>query len=142
MSYQLLNSISSSTDLDTIAFFELVVDYSPEFVEKLNLLLTWSVTPLQYGDHRPFASVTLLRGWCDKALKRASRRDCPPPDEFMQDRLFDWLDLSDVTGEPKNIRAVALLLDNLIQNEVFSYNNYVQRLIARGEPGLSFNEVR
>jgi len=117
------------------------MDYPPEFIGKLDLLLTWSVTPLQYGDHRPYACVTLLRAWHEKAAKRATRRDYTPPDEFIQDRLFDWLDSSDVAGDPKHIREVSLLLENLIQNDLFSYANYIQRLIARGEPGLSFSEV-
>jgi mediator of RNA polymerase II transcription subunit 12 len=100
------------------------------------------VTPLQYGDHRPFAAVTLLRIWRDKAGDRATRRDCTPPDEFLQDRLFDWLDSSGAAGEGDNIRAVSLLFGKLVKHELFSYASYIQRLIARGEPGLSFAEVR
>jgi mediator of RNA polymerase II transcription subunit 12 len=113
----------------------------PTFVKKLDMLLTWSVTPLQYGDHRPFAAVTLIRNWRNKTGDRASRRDFTPPDEFLQDQLFDWLDSSDVSGEPKNIRAVALLFGKLVKHELFSYTSYIQRLIARGEPGISYTEV-
>ena len=138
---QLLNSISNSTDLETIAYFDPGSDKSPEFMSKLDMLLTWTVTPLQYGDHRPFACVTLLHNWREKAVKRASRRDSTPPNEFIQDGIFLWLDTSDVAGEPRNIRFVALLLDNLIQSDLFSYGNYIQRLIARGESGLSYAEV-
>jgi len=60
----------------------------------------------------------------------------------MHDQIFHWLDTSDVAGEPKNIYAVALLLGEMVKSELFMYANYIQRLIARGEPGLSFNEVR
>src|SRR5271168_765747 len=79
------------------------------FKEKIDLLLTWSVTPWQYGDHRPFAAATLIRTWRDKACDRASRRNVATPSEFLQDQLFDWLDTSEVAGEARNIRDVALL---------------------------------
>ena len=105
------------------------------------MLLTWSVTSLQYGDHRPFAAVTLIRLWRDRAHDRASRRGVATPSEFLQDQLFDWLDVSEVAGEAANIRDVALLYGKLVKHEVFSYASYIQRLIARGEIGLSYTEV-
>jgi mediator of RNA polymerase II transcription subunit 12 len=111
------------------------------FKEKIDLLLTWSVTPLQYGDHRPFAAATLIRTWRDKACDRASRRNVATPSEFLQDQLFDWLDASEVAGEASNIRDVALLYGNLVKYDVFSYASYIQRLVARGEVGLSNTEV-
>lgn len=106
------------------------------------MLLTWCVTPLQYGEHRPFAAVTLIRNWRDHAGERATRRDFTPPDEFLQDQLFEWLDSSEVAGEPENIRSVSLLFGKLVKHGIFSYASYIQRLIARGEPGLSYAEVR
>lgn len=106
---------------------------NPGFKEKLDLLLTWSVTPLQYGDHRPFAAATLIRIWRDKARDRASRRDISTPSDFLQNQLFDWLDKSETAGDPKNIRDVALLYGKLVKYETFSYTGYMQRLIARGE---------
>lgn len=128
--------------METIPFFDQITDYSPEFAEKLDTLLTWSVTPFQYGDHRPYAAVTLLRNWRDKVVEQATQRDSTSPDEFIHDQLFDWLDLSGAAGEPKSLRALALLLGELVKSELFLYTNYIQRLIARGEPGLSYNEVR
>jgi len=110
------------------------------FKEKLDMLLTWSVTPLQYGDHRPFAAVSLVRIWRDRACERANRRDVETPSEFLQDQLFDWLDSSEVAGDPNNIRDVTLLYGKLVKHEVFSYPSYIQRLIARGER-LSSTEV-
>jgi mediator of RNA polymerase II transcription subunit 12, fungi type len=112
------------------------------FPEKLHVLLSWSVTPLQYGDHRPFAAATLIRNWRDRACDRATRRDFTPPDAFLQDQLFDWLDSSEIASEPGCIQAVALLFGNLLKCELFSYASYIQRLVARGEQGLSFTEVR
>lgn len=109
---------------------------------KLDILLTWSVTPLQYGDHRPFAAATLIESWINQACDRACRRDTGTPSEFLQDQLFDWLDTSDVAGESSNIRNVALLYGKLVRHHVFSYSGYIQRLIARAEPGLAFTDVR
>jgi hypothetical protein len=63
------------------------------------------------------------------------------PREFIQDQLFDWLDGSDTAAAEENKRMVPLLFGMLVEYELFSYANYIQRLIARGEPGLSFTEV-
>lgn len=127
--------------MTTISFFQNELDNTPAFKEKLDMLLTWSVTPLQYGDHRPFAAVTLTRLWRDRACERATRRDIETPNDFLQDQLFDWLDTSEVAGEAKNLRNVALLYGKLVKQELFSYTKYIQRLIARGESGLSFTEA-
>ncbi|KAK0226153.1 hypothetical protein IW262DRAFT_1457387 [Armillaria fumosa] len=136
---KLLNSISRTTDINSISFFSDNVLDDPK--HKLDMLLTWSITPLQFGDHRPFAAITLIRNWRQRAGERALRREDRSPDEFIQDQLFSWLDSSEVAGDPKNIRAVALLFGKLIQRELFSYGSYIQRLIARGEQGLSFNDA-
>ncbi|KDR75321.1 hypothetical protein GALMADRAFT_249351 [Galerina marginata CBS 339.88] len=133
---KLLNSIFGDTEIGSISYFRQDIN-DISFKEKLDLLLDWSVTPLQYGDHRPFAAVTLIRIWRDKARDRASRRDITIPSELLQDRLFDWLDTSDVAGDPNNIRYIALLYGKLVKHEIFSYASYIQRLIARGEAGLS-----
>jgi len=126
--------------MNSIAYFREDIN-DPSFKEKLDMLLTWSVTPLQYGDHRPFAAVTLICIWKEKACVRASRRDITKPNDFLQDQLFDWLDASEIAGETNIIPDVALLYGKLIKHEVFSYSNYVQRLIARGEPGVRYTEV-
>lgn len=128
--------------MSSLPFFHHSSDYSSGLTEKLDTLLTWSVTPLQFGDHRPFAAVTLIRHWRDRASDRATRRGSTPPDEVLQDRLFDWLDTSDIAGEAGNIRAVALLFGKLVKHDLFSYSVYIQRLIARGETGLTPAEVR
>jgi mediator of RNA polymerase II transcription subunit 12 len=113
--------------------------------ERIGILLVWSVTPLQYGEHRRYAVATLLRQWQTKRDERALRRDSAVSlgahDEFLQDCLFDWLDSSEVAGDPANISAVALLYYQLIKQDLFSYNKYTQRLIARGDVGLSSAEV-
>ncbi|KAJ7497070.1 hypothetical protein FB451DRAFT_214151 [Mycena latifolia] len=139
---QLLNSISNKTDMASVAFFSTEhLDDCLVFIDKLQMLLTWSVTPLQFGDHRPFAAVTLIRNWRDKVGDRATRRDFAGPDEFLQDQLFDWLDTSDVAGDPHNLSAVAILFGKLVKDDLFSYAGYIQRLVARGESSLSFSEA-
>ncbi|KAJ7039194.1 hypothetical protein C8F04DRAFT_1087468 [Mycena alexandri] len=139
---QLLNSISNKTDMASVTFFSTDhLDDCVAFGDKLQMLLTWSVTTLQFGDHRPFAAVTLIRNWRDKVGDRATRRDFPGPDEFLQDHLFDWLDTSDIAGDPQNLRAVAILFGKLVKDDLFSYAVYIQRLVARGESGLFYSEV-
>ncbi|KAJ7078858.1 hypothetical protein B0H15DRAFT_526897 [Mycena belliarum] len=139
---QLLNSISDKTDMASVSFFSTDhLDDSLVFVDKLQMLLTWSVTPLQFGDHRPFAAVTLIRNWRAKVGDRATRRDFAGPHEFLQDQLFDWLDTSDVAGDAHNLSAVAILFGKLVRDDLFSYTGYIQRLVARGESGLTFSEV-
>lgn len=96
---------------------------------------------MQYGDHRPYAARTLLQAWRDRAEERAIRRDSASPDEVIQDELFDWLDVSEIAGEEKNVVAVSVLFGELIEQGLFSFDKYIQRLIARGEPGLSYTEV-
>ena len=113
---------------------------SDAFAAKLEFLLTWAVTPLQYGDHRPYAAAGLLQVWRNRAEERAIRRDAPSPDEAVQGLLFDWLNTSDVAHEPGNLPAVALLLGQLVKHGLFSYDAYMQRLIARGEEGLSYTD--
>lgn len=137
---KLLNSISSKTDLNNPPFCLYSADDGSRLAEKLHVLLTWSVTRLQHGDHRPFAAATLIRNWRDRAGDRATRRDFTPPDAFLQDQLFDWLDSSEMASKPCSLQAVALLFENLLKFELFSYANYIQRLVARGEQGLSFSE--
>ncbi|KAL5506968.1 SRB8 [Sanghuangporus vaninii] len=138
---KLLNSITSRTELNSLAFFGTSGDSQPEiFSRKLFLLLSWGVCWLQYGDHRPYAAATLLRQWRDRAEERACRRDIESPDDFIQDGLFDWLDTDPKLCDDRNLTMTTLLFGELIQKGLFSYDRYIQRLIARGEMGLSFNE--
>ncbi|ESK91038.1 rna polymerase ii mediator complex component [Moniliophthora roreri MCA 2997] len=137
---EMLNSITNDTDVATLPFFPVASEDWSGMPEKLTTLLTWSVTPLQFGDHRPFVTVTLIRHWRLKAGERANRRDVMPPDELLQDRLFEWLDSAEVSKDTQNIRTIALLYGELVKHHLFSYTGYLQRLIARGESGLSFAE--
>jgi mediator of RNA polymerase II transcription subunit 12, fungi type len=111
------------------------------FMNKLDMLLTWSITHHHYGDHRPYAVATLLSQWVDNSEDRALRRGLPPPDEMLQDRLFDWLDTSNAITDAANLVAMTVMFGELIGCSIFSYAKYIQRLIARGEKGLRADEV-
>lgn len=141
----MLNSISRITDINDCPFFDSISNtVSPViFYNKLSTLLTWSVTSLQYGDHRPYVVFSLLRRWRDKYSERATRRDLSSsyPEEFLQDQLFDWLDESEGAGDEVNIGRVAAVFGKLVKEGLFGYAEYVQRLVARGEQGLSYAQV-
>ena len=122
-------------------FFDPSPAHLPSFPEKLDILLTWSITSLQHGDHRPYAAVSLLRYWRNQEEERAIRRGRDGPDDFIQDQLFDWLDASDIAVNPANLNSVALVFGQLVKQGLFSYPRYIQRLIARGEQGLDSNKV-
>jgi len=128
--------------MNSVTYFDQDTQNLSDFNVKVDVLLTWSVTPLQYGDHRPFAAATLIRLWRNRACDRANRRDTTTPSHFLQDQLFNWLDTSEVAGETRNMGDVALLFENLVKNETFSYSSYIQRLVARAEPGLCMTDVR
>ena len=137
----MLNSFTSSSDVNSMHFFDETSDDPAVFARKLDLLVTWSVTPLQFGDHRPYVAASLLQLWRDLAEDRAIRRGRDSPDEIIQDLLFDWLDSNEVAADNRNLASVAFLFGQLVKRGLFSYAKYIQRLIARGEYGLSASEV-
>jgi mediator of RNA polymerase II transcription subunit 12, fungi type len=69
------------------------------------------------------------------------RRDFTSPDDFLQDRLFDWLDENELAGEEANLSSVVGLFGKLVRDSLFEYAKYIQRLVARGELGLSYTQV-
>ncbi|PFH52051.1 hypothetical protein AMATHDRAFT_57831 [Amanita thiersii Skay4041] len=137
---KLLNSISEKTDLNTISFLQCLTEDMAHFAAKIDIVFTWSISSHQYGDHRPFAAVTLIKLWREKFCERASRRDLLSPDHSLQDILFDWLDTCEAAGEKHNTKSVVMLYSLLIDHGLFHFPAYIQRLIARGESGLSFTE--
>lgn len=132
---QILNSISSVTDMSTIEFFSCNATDHPStstFYNKLDTLLTWSVTPLQFGPHRTYAAVFLLSQY----RQRTARREVSS--SALQDYLFDWLDTSEVAVESGNLRSVSALFGKLVKDGLFDYAAYLQRLVARGGENLSY----
>lgn len=125
------------TDMSKIGFFPSHSGgpLSSVFAEKLDTLLTWAVTPLQFGPHRPFAAATLLGQYCERTARR--ELSCAT----LHDYLFDWLDTSDVAADSANLGSVSALFGKLVKDSLFDYAAYIQRLVARSEPGLSCSEV-
>ena len=138
---QLLNSVTDANDMLKIKILAIPLEDTDGFSNKLDMLLTWSITQHQYGDHRPYAVATLLLRWVDHSEDRAQRRGLSPPDEILQDRLFDWLDTSKVVTNTSNLAALTMMFGELISRGLFSYSKYIQRLIARGESGLLVTQV-
>ncbi|KAJ3559369.1 hypothetical protein NM688_g388 [Phlebia brevispora] len=139
---KLLNAFSGNSDIDSISYFDACLDDPACFARKLDILLTWSVTPLQFGDHRGYVAATLLQSYSDRAEERAIRRGRDPPEDVIQDHLFEWLDSSKAAGDATTLPNVAVLYGQLLKRGIFSYPQYIQRLIARGEQGLLVTEVR
>ncbi|VDC06366.1 unnamed protein product [Peniophora sp. CBMAI 1063] len=129
-----LNSISIETNIDNFIYLD-APTRSPVFARKVERLLTWAVTPLQFGDHRPYAAATLLQRWRERLVPRSRSRD----QDTLQDLLFEFLDANEPNAQ--SLPAIALLYGELVKSGLFSYELYIQRLIARCEPGLSFSDV-
>jgi len=137
-----MNAITPRTSLESMNILlgtNVETDFANDlFWDRAYVLLDWSVTPLQYGDHRIYAVANVLRQSKEKLDEQLALRDpsSPQGDALFQMRLFEWLDTSKTVGELDNRRTVALLLGKLIKLQLFSYAQYVQRLIARGDVGL------
>ncbi|KAF9137964.1 RNA polymerase II mediator complex subunit [Mortierella sp. GBA39] len=129
---------------------------------RVNTLCEWAITNSRYGHHRIFLVGTLLRLWRDSPslavhlspLEKASR---------LQSALIEFLDSFNGTHHPLSqsddsshghhqqqqhldhhqqhlqhssddvLEAMARLFGNLIHDRLFSYQQYIQRLIARGD---------
>lgn len=129
---------------------------------RVNTLCEWAITNSRYGHHRIFLVGTLLRLWRDSPnlavhlspLEKASR---------LQSALLEFLDSFNGTHHPLSqsdnsshghhqqqqhldhheqhlqhssedvLEAMARLFGNLIRDRLFSYQQYIQRLIARGD---------
>ncbi|KAG0270717.1 RNA polymerase II mediator complex subunit, partial [Linnemannia exigua] len=129
---------------------------------QVHTLCEWAITNSRYGHHRIFLVGTLLRLWRDSPslavhlspLEKASR---------LQAALLEFLDSFNGTHHPPSqsddsihghhqqqqhldhhqqhlqhssedvLEAMARLFGNLIHDRLFSYQQYLQRLIARGD---------
>ncbi|KAG8213524.1 hypothetical protein J3R82DRAFT_10156 [Butyriboletus roseoflavus] len=111
---QKLNSISCTTDVSKIGFFPSPSGdpSSSVFTEKLDTLLTWAVTSLQFGPRCPLAAVTLLGQYHARTASR--ELSCA----ILHDYLFDWLDTSDVAAD---LRSVSALFRKLVKDSLFDY---------------------
>ena len=143
---QILNNLTGSTDINAIRYLEnadgsLIDQSSKVFESRLNILLTWSVVPLQFGDHRPYVACTILSKWKEEAKIRSIRRRTSANND-LQERLFDWLKNEQVARDhAQNLRAVTRLYGELSKKKLFSFEAFVRRLMAIGEIGSSRKEV-
>src|SRR5258708_34063597 len=81
---------TATTEIYT--FFDGGIESVQLFAAKLDRLLTWSVTLLQFGDHRPYVAATILRRARAQWGARAARLNSAAPAGKLQDLLFEWLD--------------------------------------------------
>lgn len=141
----MLNAVSINTDIATLHTRYFGADQA-QLSAKLDILLTWAISPTQYGHHRHYLVVTIISAWCDQQNDRDARRQMErdsgsTPNEVLQDALFDFLDKSDMLAGGERLGDTALLFGQLGKAKLFSFAAYLQRLVARGEPGLSFTNV-
>jgi mediator of RNA polymerase II transcription subunit 12 len=106
-------------------------DLSGPLSLKLDVLLTWSVTPDRVADSRRYAVASLFKG-----LVADADAGC----QDLQDPLVEWLDANQDFESAERSR-LALLFSELMRVNLFSYSRYLQRLIASGETSVVDSEV-
>lgn len=111
------------------------------FIKHVHVLLSWAVTAQQYGAHRPYLAVALLREWLLAIEHDCNRPGQISPPDLLQDTLFAWLDRSSAAVEGGSEFTVADLYGKLIESGLFSFEAYLQRLLVRDEKGMSFETV-
>lgn len=130
---------------------------------RVNTLCEWAITNSRYGHHRIFLVGTLLRLWRDSPslavhlspLEKASRLQSAllefldsfngthhPPSQSddsslghhqQQQQHLDHHQQHLQHSSEDVLEAMARLFGNLIHDRLFSYQQYIQRLIARGD---------
>jgi hypothetical protein len=107
-------------------------DLSGPLTLKLDVLLTWAVTPDRVAAYRRQSVASLLRRHISD----------PESDCFdLQDSLIEWIDANQDLDEPAERSRVASLFAELMRTGVFSYSRYLQRLIASGETSIVAPQV-
>ncbi|KAF9994218.1 RNA polymerase II mediator complex subunit, partial [Entomortierella chlamydospora] len=122
---------------------------------RVNTLCEWAITSSRYGHHRVYLAGTMLKIWCESSVlsprvpvyERTSR---------LQGALLEFLDSFNGThhqashsqegghshhhhqqhshhGSEDTLDAMTRLFGILIHDRLFSYQQYLQRLIARGD---------
>ncbi|KAL0073025.1 hypothetical protein F4703DRAFT_1773010 [Phycomyces blakesleeanus] len=112
------------------------------FVHIIKTMCQWATSDARYGDWRPYLIASILLHWRDSS--KTTERKTMLQDSFI--RFLDEESLSDETeiqnsdeinanNDPtfeKNT-PIILLFSTLIRLQLFSYQKYLLRLIARGE---------
>ncbi|KAF9923613.1 RNA polymerase II mediator complex subunit [Linnemannia zychae] len=153
-----VSSIHSTSTQATSTFHHQEIAWKAQ----VKTLCEWAITNSRYGHHRIFLVGTLLKMWRDSSslavhlspFEKASR---------LQSALLEFLDSFNGTHHPPSpsndlfhthlqqqqhlehhqqhpqhssedvMEAMARLFGNLIHDRLFSYQQYLQRLIARGD---------
>ncbi|KAF9335702.1 RNA polymerase II mediator complex subunit [Podila minutissima] len=126
---------------------------------KVNTLCEWAITNSRYGLHRIYLVGTLLSVWKESPILSASHISADEKGSRLQSALLEFLDRymggstlshhlshshtqghhhhqlshNPDQGIEETHDAIARLFGNLIHSRLFSYQQYLQRLIARGD---------
>ncbi|KAG0369656.1 RNA polymerase II mediator complex subunit [Gamsiella multidivaricata] len=120
---------------------------------RVNTLCEWAITNSRYGHHRIYLAGTLLGIWRESPVL-SPRVPLHERTSRLQGALLEFLDSFNGThlqpthhldlnhghhqqhsthGSEDTLEAIARLFGNLIHDRLFSYQQYLQRLIARGD---------
>ncbi|KAG0022181.1 RNA polymerase II mediator complex subunit [Podila clonocystis] len=126
---------------------------------RVNTLCEWAITSSRYGLHRIYLVGTILSIWKESPSLSASHISADEKGSRLQSALLEFLDRY-MGGSPSSHHlsypliqghhhhqlshnpeqgieethdAIARLFGNLIHGRLFSYQQYLQRLIARGD---------
>ncbi|KAI9567260.1 hypothetical protein HD554DRAFT_2270123, partial [Boletus coccyginus] len=129
---QKLNSIFCTTHISKIGFFlsHPGDSLSLIFTEQFDTLLTWAVTPLQFGLHCPYTTITLLSQYCK--CTACCQLSCAA----LHDYFWNWLDTSEVAADSADLQSLSALFGKLVKDSLFDYAAYIQWLVAHGDSGL------
>ncbi|KAL1916568.1 uncharacterized protein VTP21DRAFT_5759 [Calcarisporiella thermophila] len=129
----LLDEIEKTQDLLTTCrqFFGIHTPSaaSSSFESRVHLLCEWATTPLRHGDHRCYAVATVLELWRQDVSRGKLARD---RQMLLQDALLRFLDVR-TSQSDEEYELVSRLYGEFIRLGLFSFQKYMQRLIARGD---------
>jgi hypothetical protein len=126
-----LDGVQFGSDTGVI-YRNLFHDLSGSLELKLNVLLSWVITPDRVAAYRQNFVAHLLRRYI-------AEHDGGCLD--LQDSLVQWIDANQDLDEPTERNRVAALFAELMRTNVFSYSRYLQSLIASGETSVVAPQV-
>ncbi|OCF32517.1 hypothetical protein I316_05697 [Kwoniella heveanensis BCC8398] len=104
--------------------------------EKIFILLNWAMGLFQLGSHRPYAVYTILKHWHNQHEEHQSKQPRPHVIEFFP-ILYKWLDTSAAARKEENVHAIGITIGELTRQGIFSYGQYLQALISKGQTARS-----
>ncbi|WVQ98147.1 hypothetical protein IAU59_005269 [Kwoniella sp. CBS 9459] len=141
---QKLDSVCEDTNMIdlTKSFFDgtsSATSNSPDLAkleEKIFILLNWAMGLFQLGSHRPYAVYTILKHWHEQHEEHQSKQPRPHIIELFP-ILYKWLDSSTAARKEENVQAIGITFGELTRQGSFSYGQYLQALISRGQTARS-----